>query len=194
MINKKSFEDMRKALERFDALREDLIKLSRDILKFSKAAIYEIHRNSISSAESNLKNVKKIISKADGLLKKEPLLGSVGAYNEALEEYVEACCYLGFMKDDKLLTAKDVGVATQVYLLGVCDLVGELVRKAINSSIDSDYKTAKKIKDFVADVYAELMMFDFRNSPVRRKFDSIKYGLEKLEILMLDIKLKKKQK
>lgn len=194
MINKKAFEDMRKELERFDSLREDLIKISRDLLKLSKATIYEIHRNSLTSAESNIKNAKTIIKKIESLIKKDPVLSSVGAYNEALEEYVEAFCYLGFMKKQKLPTAKELGVATQVYLPGVCDLVGELVRKAINSSIDGDYKTAKKIKDFVADVYSELIMFDFRNIPARRKFDSIKYGLEKLETLMLDIKLKKKSK
>lgn len=185
---------MRKELERFDSLREDLIKISRDILKISKAAIYEIHRNSFSSAESNLKSAKKLIAKIEALIKKNPLLSSVGAYNEALEEFVEASCYLSFMKKKKLPTARELGVSTRVYLPGICDLVGELVRKAINSSIDGDYKTAKKIKDFVADVYAELMMFDFRNIPARRKFDSIKYGLEKLETLILDIKLKKRNK
>lgn len=194
MINKKAFADMRKELERFDSLREDLIKISRDILKISKASIYEIHRNSMSSAESNLKSAKKLIFKVESLIKKDPLLASVGAYHEALEEYVEASCYLGFMKKKKLPTAKELGVSTKTYLPGVCDLVGELVRKAINSSIDGDYRTAKKIKDFVSDVYSELMMFDFRNIPARRKFDSIKYGLEKLETLILDIKLKKKSK
>jgi len=194
MINKKAFADMRKELEQFDSLRENVIKTARDVLKLSKAAIYEIHRGNLKSAEANLKNAKKIISRIDSLIKKNVLLASVGAYNEALEEYVEASCYLGFMKKKKLLTAKELGVGTNVYLQGLCDLVGELVRKAINSSIDNDFKTAKKIKDFVADVYSELMMFDFRNVPVRRKFDSIKYGLEKLETLMLDIKLKKKSK
>ncbi|MBW2968670.1 hypothetical protein KY314_00960 [Candidatus Woesearchaeota archaeon] len=194
MINKKAFADMRKELEKFDSLRENVIKTARDVLKLSKAAIYEIHRGNLKSAEANLKNAKKIISRIDSLIKKNVLLASVGAYNEALEEYVEASCYLGFMKKKKLLTAKELGVGTNVYLQGLCDLVGELVRKAINSSIDNDFKTAKKIKDFVADVYSELMMFDFRNVPVRRKFDSIKYGLEKLETLMLDIKLKKKSK
>ncbi|MBD3361572.1 hypothetical protein GF358_02140 [Candidatus Woesearchaeota archaeon] len=194
MINKKAFADMRKELERFDSLREELIRLARTLLKLSKATIYEIHRNNLKSADNNLKNAKKLISRIEALIKKDPMLSSVGAYNEALEEYVEASCYLGFMKKKKLPTAKELGVSIRIYIPGVCDLVGELVRKAINSSIDGDYKTAKSIKDFVAAVYSELMMFDFRNIPARRKFDSIKYGLEKLETLMLDIKLKKSKK
>jgi translin len=194
MINKKAFIEMRKKIEQFDSLREDLIKTSRDLLKTSKAAIYNIHRHKISDASKQLKNAKTIIKKMDSFIKKDVTLASVGAYSEALEEYVEAACYYNFIKNNKLPTAKELGVETMVYLQGVCDLVGELVRKAINSSIKGEFKTALKIRDFVSDIYGELMMFDFRNSPVRRKFDSIKYGLDKLENLILELKLKKKLK
>ena len=194
MINKKAFTEMRKKIEQFDSLREDLIKTSRDLLKISKAAIYNIHRHKISDASKQLKNAKTIIKKMDSFIKKDATLAAVGAYSEALEEYVEASCYYNFIKNNKLPTAKELGVETMVYLQGVCDLVGELVRKAINSSIKGEFKTALKIRDFVADIYGELMMFDFRNSPVRRKFDSIKYGLDKLENLILELKLKKKLK
>lgn len=192
MINKKSFAAMRRELEQFDSLRENLIKTSRDLLKLSKATIYNIHRHNLSEAAKQLTNAKAIIKKIKALIKKNALLAQVGAYPEALEEYVEAACYYGFIKKNKLPTAKELGVDTVVYIQGVCDLVGELVRKAINSSIKEDFKTALKIRDFVEEIYEELMMFDFRNSPVRRKFDSIKYGLDKLENLILELKLKKK--
>ena len=194
MINKKSFAAMRKEIEQFDSLREDLIKTSRDLLKLSKATIYNIHRHNISEASAQLKKAKIIIKKMNSFIKKNAALVSVGAYSEALEEYVEAATYYGFIKNNKLPTAKELGVDTVVYIQGLCDLVGELVRKAINSSIKGDFKTALKIRDFVSDIYGEMMMFDFRNSPVRRKFDSIKYGLDKLENLILELKLKKKIK
>lgn len=194
MINKKSFAAMRRELEEFDSLRENLIRTSRDLLKLSKATIYNIHRHKLSDASKQLTKAKVIIKKMKSLIKKNALLAQVGAYSEALEEYVEAACYYGFIKKNKLPTAKELGVDTVLYIQGVCDLVGELVRKAINSSIKGDFKTALKIRDFVEEIYEELMMFDFRNSPVRRKFDSIKYGLDKLENLILELKLKKKIK
>jgi translin len=194
MINKKSFAAMRKELEQFDSLRENLIRTSRDLLKLSKATIYNIHRHNLSEASKQLKKARTYITKIKSLIRKNALLAQVGAYSEALEEYVEAACYYGFIKKNKLPTAKELGVDTVVYIQGVCDLVGELVRKAINSSIKGDFKTALKIRDFVEEIYEELMMFDFRNSPVRRKFDSIKYGLDKLENLILELKLKKKIK
>ena len=193
-FDKKAFSEMRKEMELFDAAREQLIKDSRDILKLSKAAIYSIHRHDIAEAEKQLEEAKAAIKKLNFLLKKDESLASVGAYSEALEEYVEASCYFGLVKNKKLLTAKDLDVCTHSYLPGLCDLVGELVRKAVNSSIKEDFDTALEIKDFVAEIYEELMMFDFRNIPARKKFDSIKYSLEKLENLVLELKLKQKIK
>ena len=194
MLNKTAFEAMRKELEQFDALREELIKTSRDILKASKAAIYSLHRNDAKDASTKLKSAKNAIVAVEKLIKKDPHLATQPAYHEALEEYVEASCYHGFITDKKLPTAEDLNVETEVSLPGLCDLVGELVRAAINASITGNYRRALDIRGFVSAVYDELLLFDFRNSPLRRKFDSIKYGLEKLEDLILNLSLREKIK
>ncbi len=191
MIDKQAFAALRKDVEQFDKLRENLIILSRGVLKQSKKAIYAMHRSQLSQATKELKQAKAGIAKMNALLKKDARLRSVGAYGEALEEYVEAASYVSFSSKKKIPTAQELGVDTNIYLQGICDLVGELVRKAINNSINGDYATAAQIRDVVAELYGELMLFDFRNIPVRKKFDAIKYGLEKLEDLMLQIKLKK---
>lgn len=191
MINKKAFEQLRKKFEQFDALREQLIKQSRDILKNSKAAIYSIHRNEISAAEKQLEDARKTIKKIEALITKDVHLAQVGAWGEALEEYVEATCYYGFVTKKQIPTAEEIGVDAEIYLPGVCDLVGELTRRAINAAIKEDYKTTLEIKEVVTEVYAELMLFDLRNIPARKKFDAIKYSLEKLEDVALKIKFRK---
>jgi predicted translin family RNA/ssDNA-binding protein len=191
MLNKKDFEEMRQYMEAFDKQREQLIGQSRVILKNSKQAIYAAHRNDIKNAEELLEEAKQVIKKIENLLKKDlHLATSTGAYNDALEEYSEAACYIHYLKTKKIPTAKQLGVDVEVYLSALSDVVGELVRKAINSSIKGEYETALEIKDFVNGLYEELMLFDWRNTPVRKKFDAIKYGLEKLEDLSLKIKLK----
>jgi len=74
----------------------------------------------------------------------------------------------------------------------LCDLTGELVRRAINKAINEQYSESVEIRDVVAMIYENLMQFDFRNGELRRKFDSIKYDLKKLEDLVLELKLKDK--
>ncbi len=191
MINKKMFEEMRTYMEAFDKQRESLIADSRIVLKASKAAIYAAHRADMKEADNLLAEAKATIKKIDALLKKDPhLANSTGAHADALEEYTEAACYTHYLKTKEIPTAKQLGVDTEIYLPALSDVVGELVRKAVNSAIKSDYKTALEIKEFVTELYAELMLFDWRNTPVRKKFDAIKYGLEKLEDLSLKIKFK----
>lgn len=192
MLTKKAFEQMRKDLETYDKARETLIKDSRDVLKSSKAAIYSLHRNDVKAAEKQLNDARKTIDALRKLIVDDVHLAQVGAYIDALEEFVEASCYASYLRDGTLPSPEELGVHTEVYLPGLCDLIGELVRKAVNSTIEGDTKTALKIRDFVKETYEELMLFDFPNSPVRRKFDSIKYGLEKLEDLALQLKLKKR--
>ncbi len=190
-IDKKAFGEMRKHVEGHDKLRESIIRLSRDVLTLSKKSIYSLHRNEFVIAKKQLLEAKKTISKVQKIIGKDVHRAATGAYLEGVEEYVEASCYLSLMTKKVLPTPKQLGVDIESYLPGLCDLVGELVRKAVNSAIKGDNKTALEIRDFVNQLYQELMLFDFRNSPVRRKFDSIKYGLEKLEDLALQIKMKK---
>ena len=141
-------------MEGFDALREQLIAQSRVILKASKAAIYAAHRGDMKEADKLLSDAKAAIKKIDALLKKDPHLAtSTGAYADALEEYAEAACYISYLRTKQLPTAKQLGIDIGVYLSALSDLVGELVRKAINSSIKGDYKTALEIKDFVSELY-----------------------------------------
>jgi predicted translin family RNA/ssDNA-binding protein len=47
----------------------------------------------------------------------------------------------------------------------------------------------KRIRDFTAMVYYELMQMNLKNGEVRKKFDSIKYDLKKLEEALLQAKL-----
>ena len=141
-------------------------------------------------AQELLTGTKKTLVQIYGLLKKDAHLAATGAYGDALEEYAEAACYIHYLATKQIATPKQIGVDADVYLPALGDLVGELVRKAVNSVIAGDSTTALEIKDTVSELYAELMLFDWRNTPARKKFDSIKYGLEKLEDLALKIKLK----
>ena len=74
--------------------------------------------------------------------------------------------------------------------MGICDLTGEIVRKSINLVTKGDFKTPILLKDFVYDIYHELQLFDALTHELRRKIDSVKYNLKKLEEISLQLKLK----
>ena len=192
MINKSDFEAMRKEMSSFDELREKIIIRSRKVLQLSKACIYNLHRQDSQQAKKEIEQAKKEIEDIRSLVKKDEKASDIGAFHEATEEFAEAYCYYSWLTNKTLPTRKDLGVETEAYLAGLSDLLGELVRKAINDGIKGNFKSAEEIKDFASEIYAELMLFDFKNGNLRKKFDSIKYSIEKLEDTVFNLKLKDK--
>ncbi|MFC1722909.1 hypothetical protein ACFL0V_02120 [Nanoarchaeota archaeon] len=191
MLNKRDLESIKKKIDSYEDSRDKVIKGSRQVIKLSKKIIYSLHRNNLTDAS---KYVKEINSSLTQLTKhaKSPKLVSSGSYKVAVQEYVEAICFYHLLKTKTLPTHTQLKVDHEYYLLGLIDLVGELVRRAINSAIKEDYKTSVQLKNLVSELYDELLLFDFAGGELRKKFDSIKYDLKKLEDLVLSLKLNNK--
>lgn len=185
MLDKKDFLEIRKKLGLIEEKREESIQKSREIIKVSKEIIYALHRNDIKNAEEEIKKIKSLLSKLP------PRASGTSMNSVAQQEYVEAMCFYGFVKQQKIPTGAQLKVNTEEYLMGLCDLTGELVRKAVNEAIKQNYKMVYDIKELVEEIYGEFLHFNLRNSELRKKSDSIKWNLNKLEDLMLSIKLRK---
>tara|TARA_Y100000310_G_C20689951_1_gene821591 strand:+ start:2996 stop:3574 length:579 start_codon:yes stop_codon:yes gene_type:complete len=190
MLNKQEFEKIRKEMHDYDTERERLIKKSRDVLKLSKQIIYAVHRDDLSEAESLIGSIEKEKKKAEEIAKHNSALLYEGSYRVAIQEYVEALLYFHFVREGVLVEKNTLNVTADHYVLGLCDLSGELVRKAVFLAGKGKVDEVGIIKDLVDELYGELLKFDFREPGLRRKFDSIKYDLRKLEDLVLDLKLK----
>jgi len=189
MINKQDFKKIRDKLAKYDADREILIKKSRDVLKLSKQLIYTIHRKDMKEASNLITEVKKERQNLDKIASKNKKLFYEGSYSQAIQEYVEALTYYSYIKNKKIQTISIIKVSEEDYLMGICDLTGELTRKAVTIA-HKDPKEVQKIKNIVEEIFGEFIKFDLRNGNLRKKSDSIKWNLKKLEEVMYDIKKK----
>lgn len=189
MIDKQEFKKIRKEIEDFENKREQVIIKSREIIQISKQIIYALHRDDIKQAASSVKSINK---KKQDLLKLTTISLDTNINQVAIQEYVEALTYYYFIKNKKIPSRKFLGVDTENYLMGLCDLTGELVRKAVNSVIHKNFKEAFLIKELVDGIYGEFLHFNLRNSELRKKSDSIKWNLKKLEDIIYDAKIKGK--
>jgi len=186
----KGFNEIGKKLSSYDSKREELIKKARELLKISKQVIYSVHRGNIKEASSNVNKAKKIKKELDKIASFDPKLIFEGSYSDACQEYVEAMCYYGFVKTGKIPGFKDLGVNHEDYLMGVCDLTGELARRGVSLATKRMHKDVSNVKSFVEDVYGEFLKFDLRNGSVRKKFDAVKWNLKKLEEVLYDLRKK----
>ena len=184
MVN---FTKMQQEIQDYDSKREELIKKSRDVLKLSKQVIYSVHRDEMKNAEELIKIIKEEKKQLDLIAKHSQKMAFEGSYKIAVQEYVEAVLYYEFIKTKKLI---DLPVPAELFVLGLADLPGELVRKAVFLAGKGQVEEVVKIKDEVDRIYGELLKFDFRDNEIRRKVDAVKYDLRKLEDLVLDLKLK----
>jgi translin len=186
MVN---FKKLMKQIQDYDSEREKLIKQSRVVLKLSKQLIYAVHRDEIVEAGKLVKQIESEKKKLDAIALHSKKMSTEGSYKVAIQEYVEAILYYNFVKNGKLI---DLKVAADHFVLGLADLPGELVRKAVFLAGKGHVDKVSKIKDEVDMIYGELLKFDFRSNDIRRKVDAVKYDLRKLEDLVLDLKLKKR--
>ena len=69
LIDLPELESIRGRMEALDALREDVIKQSRDIQKLSKQAIYSVQRNALSDAKAKLNKALTTATAIIGVVK-----------------------------------------------------------------------------------------------------------------------------
>jgi len=113
--------------------------------------------------------------------------------------------FLKWMEEDKLIPLEEVdgtlgltaeeagkGLSTEIedYIFGLCLIPGELSRLCINRATSGDYATILRIVKFVNELYAGLQLLNFKNDYMRKKFDSIKYDLKKIEEVVYDLSIR----
>ncbi|CAI5732686.1 unnamed protein product [Hyaloperonospora brassicae] len=189
MLDRQDFIDMNREVHEYDEMREQIIKRSREILKASKQAIFALHRMDRAQALKLLTDAEKVIPELVALAEKNPSLRD-GALASSLEEYVEAKCLGHYLEHKRLLPRRDLSIVQKnEYLGGVIDFTGELMRHAVVKATARDVEEVRRCKSMVEAISGELIQFDFRNGPLRRKFDSVKYNLRKLENTLYELSL-----
>jgi predicted translin family RNA/ssDNA-binding protein len=75
------------------------------------------------------------------------------------------------------------------YLLAVMGFCQELSPYAIGRATAGDVGSVLVCSSLVGSAFAKLQEFDFRNGPLRRKFDGVKYVVRKCEDLLYELSL-----
>jgi predicted translin family RNA/ssDNA-binding protein len=189
MINKTFIKQLKKEHEASNSERRQIISLSNIVLHDSKRVIFSLHREDRKKAEESLVEIEKIIKKLEekfgfNRLKEE------GSYKAALEEYVEAKALFLVVSGQKIDKFKKMNIQYDSYLGGICDLTGELVRRATNLAAAGELEEVEKIKEYINQIMAELVEFDMAGY-LRTKYDQARGNLRKIEQINYEINIRK---
>lgn len=191
MIDKVFIKKLREEYQLKGKTRRQIISRSNDVLFQAKKTIFALHREDMKLSAENFKLMELSLKKMEkdfGYLR----LKEEGAYQAAIEEYVEAKTLDAVIREKKISTIKGLKIGYDSYIGGLCDLIGEMVRLATNRSAKGDYKSASILKEKAEMIMMELLDFDLTGY-LRTKYDQARGHLRKLEQISYDIKLHKEK-
>ncbi|PNX45402.1 MAG: RNA-binding protein [Thermoplasmata archaeon M11B2D] len=164
-----------------EKIREDALKASRDIIISCRRGIQQLHRDQISEAEKYIKQASEKLVFLNDITKGHPEIFHAGFVENAAQEFVEICCLSNIMKGASLPDPDVLNVTYSAYLLGLCDVVGELRRGALDFMLEGHTDKANEYLQYMDRIYDAIMSFDYPSSlvPIKKKQDMVRALIEK---------------
>ncbi|WP_459201379.1 haloacid dehalogenase [Methanococcus sp. CF] len=162
--------------EKKNEMREKILKISREIVNDSGLIIRKIQKGEridFSNIEEKLKELKKF----------SEIHFEFQKYRGTPEqEYVEAKVYNSIIFENKILSFSDFeNILEENYILGLCDVIGELRRITLESIREDEKTKAELYFEYMEKIYDFLMEFDNYHviDGLRRKQDVSRSLIEK---------------
>lgn len=142
-------------------IRDQALKLSREIIRHSSRAIRAVHRQDRAKAEKEITGAREGCRELEQMLVPYPDLMAAGYSRDALKEYAEACLTYALVENEPLPQPEDLGVSFQAYLGGLGEAAGELRRRVLDIIRDGETEEAERLLDWMDEIYGLLVTMDF---------------------------------
>jgi len=177
----KIVDKIEKNIDDKDKIREQALRTSREIIIGCRKAIQCIHQDLMKDARGNIKKASTKLQELYGLTEKHPDLHHAGFVENAAQEVVEANCLYNIMKGKELPDPDEIKTTYSSYLMGLCDLVGELRRTALDSIRAGEAKDADDYLTMMEEIYDVIIRFDYPSGliPIKKKQDMVRNLIER---------------
>lgn len=177
----KIVDKIEKSIDNKDKIREKALRSSREIIIGCRKAIQHIHQDLMNDAKTNIKKASIKLQDLYNLTEDYPELYHAGFVENAAQELVEAHCLYNIMKGKDLPDPDKLQTTYSSYLLGLCDLVGELRRTALDSIRSGNTKEADKCLNMMEEIYDVIIRFDYPSGliPIKKKQDLVRGLIER---------------
>ncbi|MHA1631425.1 MAG: hypothetical protein ACTSXC_01230 [Candidatus Freyarchaeota archaeon] len=147
-------------LDERDKVRERVLSLSRDVVRYSGFAIRSMQRGKMDDAEENLRKAKKCLEEMVSVAERYVDFIFKGFASTAFQEYAEACLLHSFMKGERMPSPKELNVPNVSYLMALGDFVGELRRSVLISMKEKRFGDAERAVNLMEEIYLSMMLID----------------------------------
>ena len=179
-------------LDALDNAREEAIAKSRMIVRECKKAEMSLRSGKIVEARDILYSLLEDAKRFIGKYSSNPNIYSIvyPYMAVAFQELAEDILLLHVKEESKLPGHDELGIPAREYIVGLCDLVGELRREFLSKLIMGSLEEAKKILELMEEIYNGVSMLSYPDAlvPLRRKTDYMRALLEKSKSEFLHVK------
>ena len=177
----KIVDKIEKNIDDKDRIREKALRSSREIIIGCRKAIQHIHQDSMDASEQHIKKASAKLAELYDLTADHSELYHAGFVENAAQEFVEAHCLYNIMQDKELPDPDKIQTTYSAYLKGLCDVVGELRRKSLDSILVGKSAKANDYLKLMEEIYNAIMRFDYPSGliPIKRKQDMVRGIIEK---------------
>lgn len=151
--------------------------------------------------DTNLDTQPELMAAMESLLRESPLMQAANPRTPRLsslsfrvEDYARLAAFRHFLATADLWPLPDpeaaggVSMTDEEYLAGACmGLSQDLARYALGRATVRDVASVQAAQDLAARILDFLVQLDFRNGPLRRKYDGVKYALQAMERLLYEL-------
>jgi translin len=132
-------------------------------------------------AKTNISKSSKKLEELYDLTQSYPELYHAGFVENAAQELVEASCLYNIMRGKDLPDPDNIKTTYSSYLLGLCDLVGELRRSALDKIREGGSKKADEYLNMMENIYDVIIRFDYPSGliPIKKKQDMVRNLIER---------------
>jgi len=183
---KQALNQLRSKHSALDANRRKLQELAGAAQRLSKQTIFALQRGDGTGANKLLAEARETLLKGKKILVHEQRLTNEGMWRAALEEYCEASFFEKAVSGKDLFPPQDVTEDTDIILGALSDLIGEMVRLAVNAAIERNKEKVEEIFRLAQELVEFFLSLDLTGN-LRSKADQARQHLRRLEEVRYDL-------
>ena len=175
-------EGIRRNLTAKDGVREKVLPLCREVIRYSSTTIRAVHRREFGNAEELLKSARSLLNDIEQALNECDEIRHTGYFRDAQKEFAEASITLALVTEKQPPGPDELGINASAYLNGLGEAVGELRRYLLDSIRRDELSRVEELLTVMDDIYNILVTMDFPDAitgGLRRTTDMVRGILER---------------
>ncbi len=179
---RQTLDEFRKILEEKEQMREELLKLTREMRINAIKAIALLHAKEFDKAEEHLNKALELMEQIYEFREKYPDIYYPITF-DAMQELVEAYSFYHVLKHGNLeIDFSKLKVEIAPILTGLADMAGEIRRHVLDLLRIGEFDKAEKLIGLMEEIYLNLLTFNFPDKltpHLRPKVDYVRGAIER---------------